>query len=248
MWPVALGQTVVDGNVTWSCAGPTQAGLFYCSQNNRLQLRSVRTGAPPVEDFTTATNMVGVVPMTLDQYGNYARWDASSGMVMAGGSGPDDTATLDEVPIYAPGTPDVTDLAMGYDGILYVAVGGSLVMIDRRGRWPNFTLSVPDFNFWRLTALPEGGVLALDRNAPQLGKVAGQPLQTGPVDIPNPGILRSCNPNPNPPQIVSRIALPSSETFVALGPDGHDPAATAVRAALLGHEHRHAIRLRIFAS
>jgi phage tail-like protein len=218
VWPVALGQTVVDGNVTWSCAGPTQAGLFYCSQSNRLQLRSVRTGAPPIEDFPTATNMVAAVPMTLDQYGNYARWDPSSGMVMAGGSGGCNTATLDEVPIYAPGSPDVTDLAMGYDGILYVAVGSSLVMIDRRGRWPNFTLTAPGFSFWRLTALPEGGVLALDRNAPQLGKVAGQPLQTGPMDIPNPGILRPCNPNPNPPRIVCSIALPASETFVALGP------------------------------
>jgi len=218
VWPVALGQTVVDGNVTWSCAGPTQAGLFYCSKNNRLLLRSVRTGAPPVEDFPTATNMAGVVPMTLDQYGNYARWNATNGMVMAGGSGPDGTAAPDEVSIYAPGRHDVTDLAMGYDGILYIAVGGSLVMIDRRGRWPNYTLSVPGFNFWRLTALPEGGVLALDRNAPQLGKVTGQPLQTGPADTPNPGILRSCDPNPNPPRIVARIELTSSETFVALGP------------------------------
>lgn len=215
VWPVALGQTVVDGNVTWSCAGPTQAGLFYCSQSNRLQLRSVRTGAPLAEDFNSATNMVGVAPMTLDQYGNYARWDASNGMVMAGGSG---TGALDEVPIFAPGNPEVTDLAMGYDGILYVAVGGSLVMVDRRGRWPNHTLTPADFNFWRLTALPEGGVLALDRSTPQLGKVSGQPLQTGPVDIPNPGILRSCDPNPNPPRIVCRFALPASETFVALGP------------------------------
>jgi len=137
---------------------------------------------------------------------------------MAGGSGPGGGDTVDEVPIYAPGRTDVTDLAMGYDGILYVAVGGSLVMIDRRGRWPNFTLNVADFSFWRLTALPEGGVLALDRNAPQLGKVTGQPLQTGPAYLPNPSVLRPCDPNPNPPRIVARIALPSSETFVALGP------------------------------
>jgi len=218
VWPVALGQTVIDGNVTWSCAGPTQSGLFYCSESNRLQLRSVRTGAPPAENFATATNMVDAVPMALDQYGNYARWDASSGMVMAGGSGPGAADTVDEVPIYAPGGPDVTDLAMGYDGILYVAAGGSLVMIDRRDRWPIFTLTATGFNFWRLAALPEGGVLALDRNAPQLGIVSGQPLQTGPADTPNPGILRSCNPNPNPPQIAVRCALPAAETFVALGP------------------------------
>jgi len=217
-WPTALGQTVVDGNVTWSCTGPSQAGLFYCSQTNRLQLRSIRTGSPPVEDFSTATSMVGLTPMTLDQFGNYARWDASSGLVMAGGSGPTGAPPPNEVPIYAPGQPGVTDLAMGYDGVLYIAIGGALVMIDRRNRWPNYTLTVPGFNFWRLAALPEGGVLALDRTKPQLGKVSGQPLQTGPVDLPDPGILRSCQANPNPPQIVARYALPAGETFVAIAP------------------------------
>lgn len=217
-WPVALGQPIVDGDVTWSCAGPSQAGLFYCNQNNRLQLRSVRTGSAPVEDYNTAVAMVETAPMTLDQYGNYARWDASSGLVMAGGSGPSDAPPPNEIPIYAPGQPDVTDLAMGYDGVLYLAVGGSLVMIDQRGRWPNYTLTVQDFNFWRLTALPEGGVLALDRNAPQLGKVSGLPLQTGPVDTPDPGILRPCQANPDPPQIAARYALPASETYIALAP------------------------------
>ncbi|MGH9563901.1 MAG: hypothetical protein ACRD3S_20805, partial [Terracidiphilus sp.] len=218
VWPVHMGETVVDNNVTWSCAGPTQTGLFYCDQSNRLQLRSMRTGAPPAEDFSTATSMVSVVPMTLDQFGNYARWDTTSSMVMAGGSGPGGADTLDEVPIYAPGRTDVTDLAMGYDGILYVAVGGSLVMIDRRNRWPNFTLTDSDFSFWRLAALPEGGILALDRNKPQLGKVSGQPLETGPADTPNPGILRPCDPNSNPPQVTARVALPASENFVALAP------------------------------
>ncbi len=217
-WPVAFGQTVQDGNVTWSCAGPSQAGLFYCSKNNTLQLRSMRTGSPPAEDFNTATSMVASTPMTLDQFGNYARWDASSGLVVAGGSGPSDAPPPNEVPIYAPGQPEVTDVAMGYDGILYIAVGGSLVMVDRRDRWPNYTLTVADFSFWRLAALPEGGVLALDRNQPQLGKVSGQPLQTGPIDTPDPGIMRPCQANPNPPQIVSRYSLPAGETFVALAP------------------------------
>jgi phage tail-like protein len=218
LWPLALGETVIDSNVTWSCAGPTQGGLFYCSENNRLQLRSVRTGSAPVEDFNTATNLVETAPMTLDQFGTYARWDASSGMVMAGGSDADGSSSPSEVPIYAPGQPHVSDLAMGYDGVLYIAVGGALVMVDRRGRWPNYTLSAPDFNFWRLTALPDGGVLALDRTRPQLGIVSGLPLQTGPVDTPNPSVLRSCQPNPNPPQIVARLVLPGSETFVALAP------------------------------
>lgn len=227
-WPTAVGDTVVDGNVTWMCTGPTQDGLFYCSKNNTLQLRSVRTGPPPNENVSAATQLVNTPPMTLDQFGNYARWDSTADVVMAGGSGPSDAPPPNEVPIYAPGSPSVTDLVMGYDGVLYVALGGSLVMIDRRNRWPNYTLTVPDFVFWRLAALPEGGVLALDRTKPQLGKVTGQPLQAGPADTtPQQGqqkqppkvVLQPCQAgNPNPPQMVSCTALPSNETFVALAP------------------------------
>ncbi len=230
-WPQALNQTVIDGTVKWSCAGPSQDGLFYCNKSNRLQLRSVRSGGPPPEDFATATTLVDLPPMTLDQFGTYARWDTSSGHVVAGGRGPSGDPPPDEVPIYIPSQADVTDLVLGYDGILYIADGGSLVLVDRRDRWPNFTLTVPDFNFWRLAALPDGGVLALDRNARQLGKVSGQPLPTGPVDIPNPGILRSCDPNPNPPQIDWRRALPAAEWFVALAPV--DPSKTPAQFVLL---------------
>jgi phage tail-like protein len=225
-WPQALNQSVADGSLTWTCAGPSQAGLFYCNKSHRLQLRSMRTGSPPAEDFNTAKSMVEAVPMAQDQFGTYARWNPSSGQVVAGGAGPSDAPPPDEVPIYTPPHPDVTDLVLGYDGILYIAAGGSLVMVDRRNRWPAFTLTVPDFNFWRLAALREGGIVALDRNKPQLGKVSGQPLQTGPVDTPDPGILRSCQANANPPQIVSRSPLPASEWFVALAPidPTQDPA------------------------
>ncbi len=153
--------------------------LYYCAKTNRLQLRSVSRAKPPAEEFTTAQELVEASPITLDHFGNYARWDSTSGHVVAGGSG------AGEVPIYAPPpTETVNDLVMGYDGILYVAVAGSLVLVDRRGRWPDCTLSDPDFTFWRLLALPQGGVLALDRRKPQLGKVVGQPLPVGPQDAP----------------------------------------------------------------
>jgi phage tail-like protein len=183
--------------------------LHYCLARKRLQLLSMRLGNPPVEVFPTASALVETTPMTQDAFGNYARWDSTGLQVLAGGSGPG------EVSIYtAPAGQTVTDLAMGYDGILYIAVGGTLVLVDRRGRWPNFTLSVGGFNFWRLAPLPEGGLLALDRSKPQLGKVTGAPLQTGPLDTLNPGILSPCADNPNPPQLEATWPLPASETFV----------------------------------
>lgn len=184
--------------------------LYYCGSSGRLQLRSSRNDGPLKEDFSTAQVLVETAPMSRDKFGNYARWDATGKNVVAGGAG------SGEVTIYTPPSgQSVTDLAMGTDGVLYLAVGGTLVLVDRRNRWPNATLALPDFNFWRLAALPEGGVIALDRTTPQLGKVTGLPLQVEPSDAPNPGILRSCQANANPPQVVSRVPLPSTETFVA---------------------------------
>jgi hypothetical protein len=185
--------------------------LYFCPDKQRLRLRSRRTGNPPVEDFATASSLVETTPMTQDAFGNYARWDAAKSTVFAGGVGPG------EISIYTPPSGQtVTDLAMGFDGVLYIAVSNSLVLVDRRNRWPNFTLAVPDFDFWRLVALPDGGVLALDRTTPQLGAVAGLPLQVEPADSPNPGVLRSCLANSDPTHIASRYPLPSAETWVAI--------------------------------
>ena len=189
--------------------------LYYCTTKKRLRLASMRIGNPPVEVFTQAETLVATVPMARDTFGNYARWDAAATHVVAGGSGPG------EVTIYTPPVGQaVTDLTLGLDGILYIAVGGNLVMVDRRGRWPDFALTVPGFTFWRLAAISEGGVLALDRDRSQLGKVTGAPLQTGPVDTPNPGIMRSCAANADPPRMERTFALPAGESFVALAACG----------------------------
>ena len=177
--------------------------LAFSSATNRLRLLSVSSVARQPEGQAAA--FVDRVPMTLDQFDSYARWDANSGHVVAGGGGPG------EVPIYAaPAGQAVTDLALGYDDVLYLAAGGSLVLIDRRNRWPMATLAVPGFTFWRLAPLAEGGMMALDRQARQLGRVTGLPLQTGPIGTPDPGILRSCQQNPDPPQIAARYALPAA--------------------------------------
>lgn len=218
IWPTQVNQRVTDGNVTWLFTGPSQQALFYCSQTNRLQLRSVNKDVLPAEDYQTAKKLIEVTPWARDQYGNYARWDQASGHVVAGGSG------KGEVPIYAPpvpvisGTnlPAVSDMVLGDDGILYIAVANNLVFVDRRERWPNFTLRVPDFNFWRLAAVRGGGVIALDRDTPQLGKVSGQPLPSGPAETPSAGILQPCQPSTTPPAVVARYALPKTKTFVAL--------------------------------
>jgi phage tail-like protein len=236
VWKATKGATTTgDGSLVWINQGPEplQGSLSYCNATSRLQLRSMRTGPGPVEVPSTARAMVEAVPITQDEFGNYARWDATAGVVVAGGSGPSNAPPPDEVPIYFPdqAKPVVTDLAMGYDGILYLAISGSLVMVDQRNRWPNHTLNAPEFKFWRLAALPEGGVMALDRATPQLGKVAGQPLQTGPADVPDPGVMRPCRKNANPPRVVARYALPRGEDFVGLA--AMDSTQTPMQFALM---------------
>jgi phage tail-like protein len=196
--------------------------LSYCTGTKRLQLRSARTGPPLAEIFATAAALVEAAPMARDAFGTYARWDPGSGHVVAGGAGPG------EVPIFAPSPlQSVTDLALGYDGILYVAVAGTLVFVDRRNRWPIFTLTLPDFNFWRLLPLPAGGVLVLDRANSQLGIVTGQPPQVLPLAPPDPTLLRSCQQNPNPPRVAARVALPTTEAWIALAATS-DPAQFAL--------------------
>ncbi len=196
--------------------------LSYCTVTKRLQLRSVRTGPPLAEIFATAAALVEAAPMARDAFGTYARWDPGSGHVVAGGAGPG------EVPIFAPSPlQSVTDLALGYDGILYVAVAGTLVLVDRRNRWPVFTLTLPDFNFWRLLPLPAGGVLVLDRANSQLGIVTGQPPQDLPLAPPDPTLLRSCQQNPDPPRVAARVALPTTEAWIALAATS-DPAQFAL--------------------
>jgi phage tail-like protein len=196
--------------------------LSYCIRNKRLQLRSTRSGPPLVEVFPIASALVEAAPMARDAFGTYARWDPGSGHVVAGGAGPG------EVPIFAPSPlQSVTDLALGYDGILYVAVAGTLVLVDRRNRWPIFTLTPPDFNFWRLLPLPAGGVLVLDRANAQLGIVTGQPPEELPLAPPDPQLLRSCQQNPNPPRVAARVTLPTTETWIALAVTS-DPAQFAL--------------------
>src|SRR5262249_31233229 len=139
------------------------AGASYCKTRKRLHLRSTPDAPPIPENFAQASSLVENVPFALDQFGTFARF--ISGHVMGAAPG------LDEVPIYTPPTnKGVTDLVLGYDGVLYAAVDGQLVFIDRRNRWPNFTLprSGTDFKVWRLAAHPDGGVVALDRERRQL--------------------------------------------------------------------------------
>lgn len=159
------------------------------------------------------------VPRTRDQFGTVAFWNPLTRTVMALGAVPG------EVPIYLPpGTRVATDLAIGYDGVLYMAIEGRVVMQDRRDRWDPVTLEAAGFTAWRLAAAPEGGAWVLDRENRKLARVHGLPFPTRPLGPYSPDTFRPCHENPDSPKltILGAATFAANEEPVALAcsPEG----------------------------
>ena len=203
----------------WHCLGDPP-DLEYDAERRSLRLANQRR-LTSFEDLPSiAQDRLDLIPQTLDQHGNRAYWDSEDNSIVSTG------AMEDEMVIYTPasesGAP--SDIAMGHDGILYIAIHGQVVMHDRRDRWADTTVSAPEFNAWRLAAIPNGGAWVLDREDGKLGRVQGQPFPRRPFTPYAPGVFRPCSENPDPPELVvlDEVAWPNNETPVAVAcnPEG----------------------------
>ena len=204
----------------WTILGdPPQ--LQYDQQCHRLRLASERllpqwSQSTPINPTleSTALSRLEQVPQTLDSYGTRAFWEPTSGKILATGALPR------SVPIFTPEASNPpTDLVMGYDGILYVALSsGAVVLVDRRDRWSPIAVQTDGFKAWRLAADPAGGVWVCDRDDRQFGKVLGVPFPTQPAGKYAEDIFRPCDENPNPPRLVvwQTSPLPDDEKLVAI--------------------------------
>lgn len=194
----------------------------YDPESCTLQLASERLLQPISQDQTAALDAdartrLERIPQTIDAFGTRARWDAAASAVIATG------VVADPVSIYVPsGIP--TDLAMGYDGVLYLAVSGRIVMQDRRDRWSPVVLDADGVMAWRLAADCAGGVWVLDRTAPALAHAEGMPLPDRSRATFATDVIRPCDENGNTPRITKLVSAvwPADEEAVALaaGPDG----------------------------
>lgn len=196
----------------------TTSDVHYDGERRSLRLASKRASLQWPDHPAEAVSALERVPQTLDSFETRARWDAATGTVVASGALAGETAifvpTGDEVP---------SDLAMGYDGILYIALGGRVVMLDRRDRWAPFNVDAPGFVAWRLAPDPHGGVWVLDRVKGRLARLTGQPLPERPSAVPASSTFRPCEENPDPPRLaVVAAVIPGGEMVVAIasGPDG----------------------------
>jgi len=134
--------------------------------------RSLPAPVDPAASHAAANTALERVPRSVDGLGCVARWDALAGAAVVRSGLPDEAVLL-----MLPSVP--SDLAIGHDGILYLAVDGGVRLHDLRGRWEDVTVSAAGFSAWRLAADPAGGVWALERASGRLAHVRGRPLPLG---------------------------------------------------------------------
>lgn len=201
----------------WRIDGDPPA-LSYDAVRRRLRLAG-RRAIPVVGDAEAAVveaqalSRLESVPDTMDQFGMRASWDAAAQAIVATGARPG------RFPIFPIPTGQVpSDIAMGHDDVLYVAVGNRILLHDTRNRWVPVALESAEGTAWRLTADPSGGVWVLDRARRKIGRVMGLPLPDRPYAPYDPDVVRPCSENQHPPHLfdASQVAFASDEQPVAL--------------------------------
>lgn len=203
-------------------AGGAPGGAAYDGEGRVLRLASRRPvtsdPGPGAAAEAEALARLALVAQAEDAFGTRAWWDADAGEVRATG------AAGGMVPIFAAAGVPVTDIAVGYDGVLYAAADGGVVMRDLRDRWDRVLLRDAALAAWRLAPNPAGGVWVLDREAPALWRVLGIPFPARPYAPYAPTTVRPCSENPDPPRLAraGRTVLPAGERAIAIatGPDG----------------------------
>lgn len=196
----------------WRLPGDPPA-LEYDQQRRSLRLARQRRDLSLIEDGDKAATRLATIPQTRDQHGNRAWYDAALHAVVAVG--------VSDVPVVRyrlPGTIPPTDLALGHDGVLYLAIDGAVLLHDLRDRWEDAVVSAPGFVAWRLSPHLEGGVWVLDRSNRRLARLQGLPdshLLRKPYTAQT---VRPCQENADPLRL---------QVLDATWPEGEQPVALA---------------------
>ncbi len=212
--------------------GADASGAAYDRAGRVLRLASRREGLDALEPGdpetlvawrAAARAQLAQVPDTRDRHGSRAWWVEAERRVRA--TGP----LTDSVPIVSLPAEwgEVTDLAVGYDDVLYVAVGGDVVLHDLRDRWDPAVVRAPDLHAWRMAAHPDGGVLVLDAEHRSLWRVRGTPLPARPPAEVAPTVIRPCCENADPPRAEALLSLAVTGAGILAGL-AVSPAATTV--------------------
>jgi len=214
------------------------SGLEYEGRHRVLRLANQRVVPVWPASEAKAIALLERVPGSIDQFGMRA-FLSQLGSVRGTGVAPD------SLPLFMPEPGDkITDIVIGYDSLLYLAVAGGVTVLDLRGRVAPVKVQFPDqpkFSAWRLAAATPAGAWALDATNNRLARITGLPLfvQSHPPYSPN--TVRPCQENPDPPRLLieSKAGWPANERAVAIAtsPEG--------KLALLTWTQSDSARLRI---
>lgn len=196
----------------WHLPGEPPA-LEYDLSRRSLRLARQRRELDLNEDRAEAEVRLETVPRARDANGNLAWWDSEWRRILTAGA--DQT---EQVVFSFSQEVQLTDMAMGDDGVLYMAVDGAVIMHDRRQRWPDAAVSLDGFEAWRLSPAPHGGCWVLDRSSRTLARLTGTPLSELAIKPTSVETVRPCEENADPPRLVKmdRVIWPPGETPVAL--------------------------------
>lgn len=160
------------------------------------------------------------IPFTKDAYNNIAWWDATEEAIVASGA-LEGVVTIYEPALLSESETELsnipTDLAMGFNGVLYIAINGMVRMQDRRERWPDIEIKEEGFFPWRMATCPLG-VWLLDRDNSKLGLLTGEPLPLRFRQSTREQRPQICEPNDTPPRlrVLDEKIWEDDETPVAL--------------------------------
>ena len=133
--------------------------------------RDLETPADPVASRSAALRALNEVPRAIDAQGVVCSWHAPSQAIVVRSAHLPDAAialALDAVP---------TDLCVGGDGVLYVALPGRVLMHDLRRRWADVEVTEQGFAPWRLAGESGNPVKTLRMKTPGTPPVMLPPWQ-----------------------------------------------------------------------
>jgi len=200
---------------------PARSHAVWDAACRALQLaseRSLPAPADPNAAFAAANSALERVPRAVDQFDAVAYWDEDAKVIGVRSYLPDPGVVL-------PLAERPSDLCVGADAVLYVALPGGVLMHDLRGRWGDVLVAPTDapaggFTPWRLAAAFPGGAWVLDRAGGRLARLEGMPLpaQTPQPDDYAPGVFRPDPENCRTPllRVLADPAWPGGERPIAL--------------------------------
>ena len=233
----SFGLRLGDGLHVRDVAGPADDGrlasLELAPQHRvpGLRLASAAPRRPLVEALTSTGEVVVTPSIARDGDGGSLRW---GGRELVSTSALADRHGLAPRPFALPsGLTTVSDLALGEDGVLYLAGQGALWMVDLRGRFETTRIAPPaGFVPQRLAARPGGGVWVLDVQHGALARHTGRPAFTRGLVLGDVPALRftAAEPSGDPSVWWLPMPLTTPDTPAAVVPDTERPVSIAVNA------------------